>query len=157
MDMVATAVLIVQLVVIAVIDMQKLVIPDICNFALGATGILFAVVSGTFDLLSTLLAIVVFGGTFAIVRLLHSKATSRIGLGMGDVKMAAAAACWLAASDISIFLAVSSLAGLAYAGGVFLVSGERSLQLKVPFGPFLGMGLLITWFIGADDIGYLLA
>lgn len=141
-----------QLAVIAMIDMQKLIIPDLCNIVLAATGLATHWFLGSFDLVSVLVGVLVFAGTFALVRAVHFHARGQIGLGLGDVKMAAAAACWIAVDSFPLFLAASSLAALAFVLVMLPFWKENVRMKRVPFAPFLAAGLLLAWVFEVNSI-----
>jgi leader peptidase (prepilin peptidase)/N-methyltransferase len=67
-----------------------------------------------------------------------------MGLGLGDVKLAAAAAAWFSLWMLPLFLFVASFSAL-----VFLLAssagGAKSYTRKIPFGPFLAGALIVTW------------
>ncbi len=154
-EIAALSILCVQLAVIAVIDMQRLVIPDLCNILLAMTGLAAHWFLGSFDVVWTLTGILVFAGTFALVRTVHFHARGQIGLGLGDVKMAGAAACWITVGSFPLFLAASSLGALAFAL-LMLPFWKKDARLKrVPFGPFLAAGLLLTWVFEMNSISIL--
>ncbi|MDI6838559.1 MAG: A24 family peptidase [Rhizobiaceae bacterium] len=142
--------LILQVAVIACIDFRRFVIPDTCNAALAASGICVSVLAGRFDAIALVVSIGLFGGLFAAIRQIHAKMSGRIGLGMGDVKMAAAAGCWISGSELPFFLGISSLAGLGYVTARLIA--ERRAPERIPFGPFLGFGLVILYFVDASQV-----
>jgi leader peptidase (prepilin peptidase)/N-methyltransferase len=135
--------------------MQKLIIPDLCNILLAASGLTMHWLLGSFDLLWILAGVVLFTGTFALVRAVHFHARGQIGLGLGDVKMAAAAACWITLSSFPLFLAASSLGALTFAL-LMLPFWKRDARMKrVPFAPFLAAGLLLSWVFEMNSISIL--
>jgi len=149
------SVLAVQLAMIAVIDMRRLIIPNICNILLAVSGLAAHWFLGSFDLAWILAGVLVFAGTFALVRAVHFHARGQIGLGLGDVKMAAAAACWITVSSFPLFLAVSSLGALAFALVMLPFWKKDARMQRVPFGPFLAAGLLLTWVFEINSISIL--
>ena len=140
---------------IAVIDMRRLIIPNICNILLAVSGLAAHWFLGSFDLAWILAGVLVFAGTFALVRAVHFHARGQIGLGLGDVKMAAAAACWITVSSFPLFLAVSSLGALAFALVMLPFWKKDARMQRVPFGPFLAAGLLLTWVFEINSISIL--
>ncbi len=141
-----------QLAVIAVIDLQKLIIPDLCNAVLAVTGLAVQWHAGTLDLAWILIGVAVFAGTFALVRTVHYRARGQVGLGLGDVKMAAAAACWITVSSFPLFLAASSLSALLFVVLMLPFWKTDAGTRRVPFGPFLAAGLLLTWSLDVNSI-----
>ena len=150
MNSIALTVLILQVAVIACIDFRRFVIPDACNAALAASGICVSILTGRFDPATLVISICLFGGLFTAIRQIHAQMTSRIGLGMGDVKMAAAAGCWISASDLPFFLGISSVAGLVYVAA--RLAAERRTPERIPFGPFLGFGLVTLFVFDAGQL-----
>jgi leader peptidase (prepilin peptidase)/N-methyltransferase len=146
----------VQLAVIAMIDLRKLVIPDLCNIVLAATGLAAHWLLGSFDPVRISLGILVFAGTFSLVRFVHFRARGQIGLGLGDVKMAAAAGCWITIASFPLFLAVSSLSALAFALLTLPFWKKSARMQRVPFGPFLSAGLLLTFVFELNSISVLI-
>lgn len=154
-EIAAFSILSVQLAAIAVIDMQKLIIPDLCNMLLAASGLAIHWFLGDFDLVWILTGVLVFAGTFALVRAVHFHARGQIGLGLGDVKMAAAAACWITLGSFPLFLAASSLGALTFALLMLPFWKKEARMKRVPFGPFLAAGLLFTWVFEMNSISIL--
>jgi leader peptidase (prepilin peptidase)/N-methyltransferase len=154
-EIAAFSVLCIQLAAIAVIDMRRLIIPDLCNILLAVSGLAMHWLLGSFDLVWIVAGVLVFAGTFALVRAVHFHARGQIGLGLGDVKMAAAAACWITLSSFPLFLAASSLGALMFAL-LMLPFWKKETRIKrVPFGPFLAAGLLLTWVFEMNSISIL--
>lgn len=69
---------------------------------------------------------------------------SRGGLGLGDVKMAAALGLWLGGADIMLCLLLAAVAGLIY-GGLMLAARRMERNTPLPFGPFLALGAWLAW------------
>lgn len=87
----------------------------------------------------------VAGGGLWLIGWLGSRAFGKPAMGLGDVKLFAAMGGLLGLwSGLALLLAclVGSIVGI----GVLLVSRER----YVPFGPFLAVGMMVTWFFGPD-------
>ncbi|TCD16668.1 prepilin peptidase [Oricola cellulosilytica] len=135
------------LAVIVVVDLRELRIPDLANLALLAGGLVFWWIR---DVHSVPLQLAAAAGGFTlfwIVRALHLRLSSRVGLGLGDVKMAGASAAWFHPSLFPVFLLVSSATALCAI--LILASARRKTirSYRLPFGPFLAIGLFITWMI----------
>ena len=147
--------LLVQLAIIALVDARRSIIPDICNSLLGLTGIAAHWLLGSFDALRILASVAIFGGTFALARAVHFHTRGQIGLGLGDVKMAAAAGCWLAIASLPLFLAAASLSALFFVLVMLPVWKGNLRTRRVPFGPFLALGLALTWLVEASPVSIL--
>ncbi|ACP26068.1 peptidase A24A domain protein [Sinorhizobium fredii NGR234] len=155
MEALVFAILMVQLTVIALIDARRSIIPDLCNVLLGLTGIAAHWLLGSFDGLRIVSGAVVFGGTFALARAVHFRARGQIGLGLGDVKMAAAAGCWITIASFPLFLAAASFSALLFVLAMLPVWRGDLRTRRVPFGPFLALGLAVSWLAEASSISVL--
>lgn len=94
------------------------------------------------------------------LRALHARLRGRIGLGLGDVKLAAAGAAWLALEELATALLMACLAALlavaarqirARFGGCPARAGaaEADGPVFIPFGAFLGPALWLVWLLAA--------
>ncbi|MBY3136112.1 prepilin peptidase [Rhizobium laguerreae] len=126
------------------IDFQRMVIPDWLNVIVVAVGIVFKLQYGY----PTALAALLFGTVVLLLfwglRYVHWRFRGVVGLGLGDVKLAGAAAVWLDPGIFPVFLFVASALALLY----FCVVARRSaniMSLRVPFGPFLAFALFAAW------------
>lgn len=74
------------------------------------------------------------------------------GLGLGDVKLAAAAGAWVGAELLSIVLLLAALSALVWIVCRSALRGEQiSPSTRVPFGTFLAPSIWTTWFYFALD------
>lgn len=133
------------LAVITVIDVRCMIIPNSANIALLLLGLVAQVFILKGDPGLALIGPLVLGGLLWGVRDLHRRLTGRIGLGLGDVKMAGAAGAWIGLSAIPSFLLVSSVSALFVAISLGKLRA-RSPHKRIPFGPFLSFGLIVSWF-----------
>ena len=69
------------------------------------------------------------------------------GLGLGDVKMAGAAALWFSPWNLPLFLFVACASALGYIAVRALAKGRLDRAERVAFGPFLGVGLWVTFIL----------
>ena len=104
-----------------------------------------------FPVAPLLVCVIAFAFFFAL-RWVHHKWTGRVGLGLGDVKMLAACAGWIAPVNYPVLVLISSGAALFWVG-ISKANGMHLTDAKVPFGAFLGLGLVVCW--GLQNTGYL--
>lgn len=130
---------------IAFFDLRHLIIPDSLNLALAAGGL-------AFQYWKTAQVPVVAVGFAVIVALLFLglrqgflRLRGRAGLGLGDVKMAGASALWFSPWNLALYLLATCVSALAFVTFRHLLGSRFSLETKVPFGPFLGLGVFVTW------------
>lgn len=122
------------LVCIAVIDWRTFTIPNGLNLAIFLLGLVR--LATDFDgWLGYLLGMVSVGGLFFLLWF----ATQGRGLGMGDVKLMAAAGLLLGWMNILLAMIVGSVAGAV----IHSVRMRRGAGKKLAFGPYLAFGI---WF-----------
>jgi len=69
------------------------------------------------------------------------------GLGMGDVKLAAAGAPWLPWSHLQVALLIAvSPALLVVAGRALIARNGLHMRIALPFGAFLAPAVWVVWF-----------
>lgn len=145
MDLVFSAALVATLIPIAAIDFRDLIIPDWLNLVLATLGLSYSIATqGTFPWASVVFAGLVFFG-FWIARLGYQRLRGKPGLGFGDVKMAGGSALWFSPWNLPLFLLTASLSALIFVLLVRVTMGRRHDEARIPFGPFIGVGLLVTW------------
>lgn len=90
------------------------------------------------------------GGLFFLIAVL-----SRGGMGGGDVKFMAMTGAWMGWKAVLLTTLIGSLAGSLI--GIFLmVAKGKGRKTKIPFGPFLAMGALVTLFAGGPIVDWYL-
>ncbi|MCC3861766.1 prepilin peptidase [Pseudemcibacter aquimaris] len=129
------------LLVLSYIDLTKYKIPDWINALILITGVLFNIYNDH-DLLNALISFLIAGSLFYFISFLFFKIKNRQGLGGGDIKLFAASAVWLNFYFLPFVLLISSLSALIYA--------VLSRSTKIPFGPFLAIGIWVTWLFGSE-------
>ncbi|MBA8882031.1 prepilin peptidase [Phyllobacterium myrsinacearum] len=146
------AILIIIVAAICYFDFRFFVVPDWLNLLLFGTGIMMKGLAGWHDAVMALLVATGVSLMLFLVREVHRRYTGRIGLGLGDVKLAGASSVWFSPWNFPLYLFFASLTALIYYALRYGISGRESRTLRIPFGPFLGLALLATW--GAEHIGY---
>ncbi|MGC9031455.1 MAG: prepilin peptidase, partial [Minisyncoccia bacterium] len=77
-------------------------------------------------------------------------------IGFGDVKMAIFMAIFLFWPKVLLAVFLSSLLG-AFLGVILIFFGKKTLKSQIPFGPFLVLGTLTTFFFGENIINWYLS
>jgi leader peptidase (prepilin peptidase)/N-methyltransferase len=87
-----------------------------------------------------------------LLRWIYSLVRRRQGLGMGDVKLAAAIAAWLGARQMCVVFFLAVITGALTALVVLAVRGRQRTRsegpLAVPFGTFLALAGIYCSFLG---------
>jgi leader peptidase (prepilin peptidase)/N-methyltransferase len=126
-------------------DSRQLIIPDALNLGLAAFGGIYQLATAPDSLGFHILAAVGAYALFWLVRDAHRRLTGRLGLGLGDVKMIAAAMLWIEVWSLPIFIFAASASALIFVIGRGLAGTHMHVSTRQPFGPFLGLGLIAAW------------
>ena len=140
------------LVVITFIDLDFQIIPD----RITLPGIPLGLIAGSFlmpdpfvlqSLLGFKASVIGFlagGGLFYAIAVL-----SKGGMGGGDIKMMAMVGSLTGWKSVLLTTFLGSLTG-AFFGIFIMISQGKGRKTKIPFGPFLALGSLITLFCGRE-------
>jgi prepilin signal peptidase PulO-like enzyme (type II secretory pathway) len=134
---------------VAATDLARFEIPDLANCAIFLLGIGWVVSSGFYSdtILDAVLRAIVAAAVLEIVRILYRQLRGIEGLGMGDVKLAAASAPWLPWSHLQLALLIAVCAALLMVGGRALIARDGlHMRLALPFGAFLAPAVWVVWF-----------
>jgi leader peptidase (prepilin peptidase)/N-methyltransferase len=145
LDLVFGAALLAMLGMMAVIDFRSLVIPDRLNLGLAGLGLTYQALSlKAVPVLPILSAAGVFAG-FWLVRAAYRHFRGVAGLGFGDVKLAGVSAVWFSPWNLPFFLFAACFSALIFVVFLSLRNGRLDRSARIPFGPFIGVGLMATW------------
>lgn len=137
------------LIVVSWIDFEHEIIPDSMWISILVGGLFIvgdALISGTFTkkwIISRLIGLVCVSGVLLLIGLVSGGRA----MGGGDVKLMAAAGFVLGWKAILIALFAGALFGMIFAFVRMLVKKEKMLG-KIPFGPFLSIGIAFSAFLG---------
>jgi leader peptidase (prepilin peptidase)/N-methyltransferase len=150
------------MIAITFIDLEFQIIPDVITLP----GIVIGVISSVFflpdplfniyesdmltGLINSLIGILLGGGLFFLIAVV-----SKGGMGGGDIKMMAMVGAFMGWKAVLLVTFIGSLAG-SLVGIMLMLFKGKSRKTKVPFGPFLAMGSLITLFLGGKIITWYL-
>src|SRR6202022_664914 len=130
--------------VLACIDIRHGIIPDWLNLTIAALGLSKAVLAGgPLAGLEAACEGAAIGAVFWLLRRLYFAFRTIQGLGLGDVKLLAAAGIWVGVAGLPMLLMVAALTALACAGLMQLGGRQLTGQTSMSFGPFLALGLLL--------------
>lgn len=137
-----------MLVLLGAIDMLAYRLPNLLTLGLGLAGVAVIATIAPDRLILHLVA--AFGGyaVMSVTDYIYRRWRGREGLGAGDAKLFAAAGFWVGPMGLASVLLIGALSGLLF---VAIRHGRHSDALgtiPVPFGPFLALGLWITWLHG---------
>lgn len=138
------------LVVAAVIDLEHRIIPNRLTYRLPLVllplVVLAAALDGAWDdLLRAVIAGVGVPGIMFLLAELFRIVRGKMGLGMGDVKLAVSIGLvvgYLGGLELVVFAYATVLAAVVVAIAL-LVAGRARLASRIPFGPYLALGALV--------------
>lgn len=125
------------------IDFEFKIIPDVLNFAVFLLGIMLFISNAVLyaspmdfmfeNITEPVGGLVMYGGGFAVFRLIAQWIMKREPMGLGDIKFFAAAGIWLGTSldRMAMFLFLSGVSGVILA----LIWKKATGEKEFPFGP----------------------
>jgi leader peptidase (prepilin peptidase) / N-methyltransferase len=142
----------VLMLAIAVVDARRFIIPNELVLAALALGFVHASIEETDGILRALAAAALRGAVLALLflslRELYARWRGREGLGLGDVKLAAAAGVWLDWPAMPIAIEIAALGALAlYVLGHALGRRRIHAATRLPFGLFLAPAIWLAWLL----------
>jgi leader peptidase (prepilin peptidase)/N-methyltransferase len=153
-----------SLIVAALIDLEHQIIPDEISLPGIAFGIIASVAypglqhtdSHLNALTASVIGALVGGGSFWFIRIVGSRIFRREAMGLGDVKLMAYIGALLAWKLVLITTFFAALIGSA--AGLFLIAiGRADLGSRLPFGPFLCTGAVLSMLYGRTFIVWYIA
>ena len=132
-----------MLLVLSVIDWREFIIPNGINLVILILGVIRLVT----DLDNWLLYLIGMLSVSLVVLLLHVL-TGGNGLGMGDVKLVAAAGLLLGWPKMLLAVLVGSLVGAV----IHSLRMKRGADRKLAFGPYLAAGIWFSALVGENLI-----
>lgn len=140
------------LIVISFVDLEFQIIPDLISITLIIAGVLLSLIPHSYEnfagnIKESLIGILVGGGVLLLIAIV-----SRGGMGGGDIKLNAGVGAFLGwqASLLTIFI------GSFFGALVGLIILKKTGSRKIPFGPFLSIGAVISLFWGREIIKFYL-
>jgi leader peptidase (prepilin peptidase)/N-methyltransferase len=136
------------LLALAWIDWRHFLLPDLLTLPLIPAGLAVAGAADPARLPDHLIGAA--GGfiVFAAIGRLYRRLRGRIGLGLGDAKLLAAAGAWVSWQGLPGVVLIAALAALAVALLGTLRGHPPSATTRVPFGSYLALGIWLTWLFG---------
>ena len=149
------------LIILAIIDFQTRLLPNIWVGLFAVLGIIFHTISreAVLSWEGALLGALGGFGLLYTIRLIANAHYKQDSLGLGDVKLLGAAGIWLGFQPVMIAMSVGAFAGLGH-GLIYAIYLARKKQetlslrlLKIPAGPGFVFGILVSGsMVYADHI-----
>jgi leader peptidase (prepilin peptidase)/N-methyltransferase len=129
----------------AIIDHRKMILPNQLTLLLGLTGIAQTILVGRPNFLDACLGAVMAAVSLGLIATLFRKFRGIEGLGLGDQKFAAAISLWIGWREVAPMLFMASVSALVFVSFRSLKDRRLDMAARMPFGPFLGFGAIVSW------------
>lgn len=143
------AVFLSALLVIAWIDLDHLIIPDVISLPGIALGLLAAATVLPIGFINSVVGVILGGGILWVLAILSPYLFGKEGLGGGDIKLLAMIGAFMGWQPVLLTLMLASVFG-ALVGIGLLAFKVMKRGHYIPFGPFLVGGALVALFFYAD-------
>ena len=140
------------LLVLATVDMLALRLPDLLTLPLIAAGLVVSWFLPERDLLGHAIGAAVGLAAFWSIAMLYRAMRGQEGLGMGDMKLAAAAGAWLGWQALAFVVLLACAVGLVWVGIATMRRGRAALDERIPFGIALAFAIWIIWLYGLPEM-----
>jgi leader peptidase (prepilin peptidase)/N-methyltransferase len=144
------------LIIIAFIDLQKQMIPDVISLPGIVIGLILSFIVPYISFINSALGALVGGGIILIIAWVGSIIFKKEAMGGGDVKLAAMIGAFLGWRYTIISLFLGFFLG-ALIGIILIIMKIKKREDAIPFGPFIALGSIITllwgekillWYLG---------
>ena len=136
------------LLIIAMIDLDTGLIPDVLSLSGIVLGFSFSFFTPRLSWLDSLLGILLGGGIFYLIAVGYALIRHTEGLGGGDIKLLAMIGAFMGWGGAAFTILISSVSGMIIALPLMWRYG-KGLGASLPFGPFLAFGAVSYIFWGA--------
>jgi leader peptidase (prepilin peptidase)/N-methyltransferase len=133
------------LLALAATDLRYFVLPDALTLPLIPAGMAVAYLQDPTELQAHVIGAVAGFVAFMAVRVVYFRLRGREGLGLGDVKLLAAAGAWVGWGSLPSLIVIATATGLGVALIGRLFGRPIGLSDRVPFGAFLCFALWFDW------------
>jgi leader peptidase (prepilin peptidase)/N-methyltransferase len=155
LDLAAALVMVSALIAITYIDLDHRIIPNEISLPGIPIGFAFGAFRDSVGPVDSAAGILLGGGALFLVAYAYEKIRGREGMGMGDVKLLAMVGAFLGWKGVLVTVLLASLIGSMVGLGV-MIRSRGTLQLAIPFGPFLAVGAMAYLYCGEEMLAWYL-
>ncbi len=135
------------LLIIALIDFDTFLIPDVLSLSGLVAGFLLSFFTPRLSWAGSLAGILAGGGALYLVAVAYSTIRRKEGMGGGDIKLLGMIGAFVGWPGVVFTVLVSSISGMIIAFPLMLRSG-KGMGSEIPYGPFLAFGAVCYIFWG---------
>lgn len=143
-----------SLLTIFLIDMDHQIIPDVITIPGIVLGLAVSFVPGGLGIVSSLIGMVVGGGSLLLVALLGDWLFKKESMGGGDIKLAAMLGAFLGWQKVILVFIGGAAIGLVASIVLMLFMPRLREERVVPFGPFLATAAVVAMLYGDRIISF---
>lgn len=134
------------LLALAMMDWERMVLPDVLTLPGAALGLVLAGPRSDLDLLTSAAGAVLGAALLLVLRALWLRFRSVEAVGLGDVKLLLMIGAFLGPSAALAAIALASALGVLVAGPLLLL-GRIRRDTPLPFGTLLALGAATAFFV----------
>jgi leader peptidase (prepilin peptidase)/N-methyltransferase len=135
------------LIVVAFVDLDRMVIPDKVTLPGIIIGLALNVLMAPGAIVGFLLGALVGGASLLVIAYLGELLFKKESMGGGDIKLAAMVGAFLGWKAVLLALFLAILVG-AIVGITMIIIGLKERREHIPFGPFIAAGTILVVFWG---------
>ena len=140
------------MIVLFVVDLEHRILPDVITLPGIVVGLVFSVFLPP-GWVSSLIGLVVGGGSLWLLGEVYFRLRHEEGMGFGDVKMLAMIGAFLGWKLMLLTLVLSSFIG-SVVGVAMIVLNKGNMKYALPFGTFLAIGALVSSAVGDSIVNW---
>lgn len=129
----------------ALIDIDRMILPDLLTFPLLLAGLANAASRPQPGLVDAAAGAAVGYLVFTGLSHAFSNILGRSALGKGDAKLFAASGAWLGWEWLPYITLISSSCALLMAASISAIRRRSNAGTRIAFGPYIALGALICW------------
>lgn len=139
------------LLVVTFIDIDHRIIPDVISLPGIVLGFAASFVMPSLNWTDSLLGLLAGGGSLYAVAWGYELITGKEGMGGGDIKLLAMIGAFIGWQGVLLTIFLGSAMG-TLVGVTAMLKEKQNMKMRIPFGPFLALGAVISIFFGNELI-----
>ena len=139
------------LLVVTFIDIDHRIIPDVISLPGVVLGFAASFIMPSLNWTDSLLGLLAGGGSLFAVAWGYELITGKEGMGGGDIKLLAMIGAFIGWQGVLLTIFLGSAIG-TFVGMIAMLKEKQNMKMRIPFGPFLALGAVISIFFGNELI-----
>ena len=128
----------------SMVDLDRMILPNLITLGLVVAGLLQAALTGELQVLDRVIGATAGYLSLILVAYAFRRIRGKDGLGQGDAKLLAAGGAWTGWAALPTIVLVASAVALLAIGGL-VVAKRLDKDQAMAFGPFIAFGIWSTW------------